>query len=43
MSSFAAKFVAKKVLGESLQNQFGTEVCYLLLCLYNDTEANNVF
>lgn len=29
--SFFAKFVAKRILGESIQNKFGTEVCIPVL------------
>ncbi len=29
MTSFLAKIISKKILGESLQNKFGTEVSLL--------------
>lgn len=29
MTSLLAKYVSKKFLGESLQNNFGTEVCLM--------------
>lgn len=31
MSSYAAKLVGKKILGETLQNKFGTEVSAQLI------------